>query len=77
VPNGFIEEFFNIAKESYNDNDFTIDLDIVAAWLDIRKDNLKRILVKHFEEKYDFVISTYKTKNSDNRGTHSLDTGLF
>lgn len=77
VPNGFIEEFFNIAKESYNDNDFTIDLDIVAAWLDIRKDNLKRILAKNFEENYDFVISTYKTKNSDNRGTHYTELILL
>ena len=72
VPNGFLNDFFKISKESYTDNEFVIDFEIVVKWLKVRKDNLKSLLVKHFEEKYDYTINKVKKKNK-NRGSNYVD----
>ena len=59
VPNGFVEDFFDIAKDEYSDNDFAIDFDIVIKWLNTRKDSLKRLLT-NFTEGYDFTMEKIK-----------------
>ena len=69
VPNGFLDDFFNISKESYRDNQFIINFDIVVKWLNVQKQHLKRLLVKHFEEKYDYILNNVKIKNK-NRGSN-------
>ena len=56
VPNGFITDFFNTPKETYDETYFSINFDIVVKWLDIRKDNLKRVLDNNFELNYDYKI---------------------
>ena len=53
VPNGFIKDFFNIAKEEYDDNETIINFNIVVKWLNVRKDNLKKLLVNNFEDNFD------------------------
>lgn len=63
VPIGFIDDFFNIAKIEYNHNELIINFDIVVKWLDVRKENLKRLLVGNFENNYDYVITKYNQKN--------------
>ena len=63
VPNGFVEDFFDIAKEIYRYNELTINFDNVVKWLDVRKDNLKRLLVDKFEPQYDYVIEKIKDKD--------------
>jgi phage anti-repressor protein len=63
VPNGFIDDFFSISKESYNDKDFTINFEIVIKWLKTRKDNLKKILVSNFEEDYDYILNKIINRN--------------
>ena len=60
VPNGFIEDFFDISKEEYYADEFAIDLKIVANWLEVRKDSLKTILITNFEKNYDYVIEMEK-----------------
>lgn len=65
MPNSFIEDFFDIAKESYNDNELSIDLNLVAKWLNVDKNNLKRLL-KNFTIDYDYIIN--KTKVVSNTG---------
>ncbi len=72
VPNGFIEDFFSIAKESYADNEFEINLDKVVKWLKVQKGHLKRLLTSKFEENYDYIISQAKVKNK-NRGSNYVD----
>lgn len=69
VPNGFIEDFFNISKEEYNDFEKIINFNTVVKWLGVRKDNLKELLVKKFEEKYDYEIIQMKYKRSSGK-TH-------
>lgn len=63
VPLGFIDDFFDISKEEYVDNEFEINLEVVSNWLGTRKDNLKKILIDNFEEQYDYVIEIEKIRN--------------
>lgn len=37
APSEFIDDFFYISKEEYNDNDFCIDFDLVVKWFNVRK----------------------------------------
>lgn len=69
-PNDFIRDFFGIVKETYNDNELTIDFDVVIKWLDVRKDNIKRLLSINFEKKKDFKIQ--KVLNGTN-GAYSVE----
>ena len=76
VPNGFIEDFFNISKESYGDNELSINFDKVVAWLNVIKYNLKRLLIKNFVEDFDYVIHKAK-KYNNNRGSNYVDNILI
>ena len=60
VPNGFIDDFFHIAKESYRSDEFTIDFDVVAKWLCVQKGHLKEVLLRNFEEGYDYTMEKIK-----------------
>jgi len=73
VPNEFIEDFFNIANEKFNDNDILIDFNKVIEWLDVRKDNLKRLLIKYFSEKFDYKIKSVKKYNKNNHGSNYIE----
>jgi phage anti-repressor protein len=73
VPNGFITDFFDIAKEEYNDNDHKIDFNIVIKWLLVRKDQLKRLLVSNFENEYDYIINKVKIMNRNNHGANYVE----
>jgi len=68
VPNGFIDDFFNIAKEEYNDTELSIDFDMVCKWLNVRKDNLKLPLTKFFSENYDYSITEVNKKHVNSSG---------
>ncbi|AYV77280.1 MAG: hypothetical protein Barrevirus27_7 [Barrevirus sp.] len=70
VPTDFVEDFFDIAKEEYSDNEFEIDFNIVVDWLDVRKDNLKTILVKNFSNKTDYIIESIIAENMNGIGSH-------
>jgi len=65
IPHNFITDFFMIAKEEYTDNELIIDLELVCKWLNIRKDNLKKILITNFEENFDYIIDTIKKKHTN------------
>lgn len=73
VPNGFIEDFFSIAKESYNDNDISIDFEKVTLWLNVKKGNLKRLLIANFQEKYDYKLNKIKVNNKVRSGSNYVD----
>lgn len=73
VPNGFIDDFFYISKETYDDNEFSIDINIVIKWLDVRKDNLKRLLVNNFTQDLDYIIDTIKKININSRGASYVE----
>jgi len=51
----FLDEFFGIAPENNND-EFFINLETVAKWTKIRKDNIKRVLKQEFVQDEDYII---------------------
>lgn len=73
VPNGFIEDFFNISKEEYMDTELSINFDIVCKWLNVRKDNLKRSLIKFFSENYDYTITNINKKREHKFGPSHIE----
>jgi superfamily II DNA or RNA helicase/phage anti-repressor protein len=66
-----IEEKILMLKE-YSDNEIIIDFDKVCKWLDVRKDNFKKILIDNFKENYDYTIEKkHKSRlNSNGRTTY-------
>jgi hypothetical protein len=69
IPNKFIKDFYEIAKEDYKENEKVIKFEIVCEWLKVRKDHLKRILIKNFETEYDYTIEKTTIKH-DKQKTH-------
>ena len=65
LPHDFITDFFVIAKEEYTDNEIVINFDIVCKWLEVLKENLKKILIKNFEKEFDYKITTIKKKHEN------------
>ena len=55
LPEKFIKDFYFITSKSYGEKNISIDFDIVAEWLETRKDNLKQILIKNFEKELDYT----------------------
>lgn len=55
IDKNFIDDFYVFYDEEQNEYDFTIDLDKLAYWLEIRKDHLKRLLLANFIEKKDYI----------------------
>ena len=68
IPNNFITDFFIIAKEEYFDNEIIINLEVVAKWLDVNKNNIKKVLVKHFDKNFDYTIEKKKKRQINSRG---------
>ncbi|ARF11875.1 hypothetical protein Klosneuvirus_3_10 [Klosneuvirus KNV1] len=62
LPKKFVDDFFVIAKEHYDDSEKVIDFDIVCKWLEIRKDHLKKVLIGNFEKDYDYIITKKQKK---------------
>ena len=77
LPHSFINDFFVIAKEEYTDNEIVIDFDVVCKWLNIRKDSLKRVLIKYFDNDFDYKIITIKKKHETTNRTSTYDEILI
>ena len=45
IDNKFIDDFYTFYDEGKNEYDFTINLELVSNWLNVRKDHLKTLLV--------------------------------
>ena len=63
----FIDDFYSFYNEGKNEYDFTINLDSIAYWLDLRKDNLKRLLESNFIKDQDY-IENKKTIKGQGKG---------
>ena len=63
IPNSFIDDFFSFYKYDTDENDIIIDLNLVAKWLNMRKDNLKKTLIRSYIEDFDYKIIINKTNN--------------
>ena len=60
IDNKFIDDFYSFYDNHQNEYDYTIDLNNLAFWLEIRKDNLKVLLQSNFNEDDDYVIEETK-----------------
>ena len=67
----FIDDFYSFYNDGKNEYDFTINLDNIAFWLDLRKDNLKRLLESNFELNQDY-IEQKKTIKGNGRGASNI-----
>ena len=71
IPNEFIDEFLSMTPDyPLVQTDFVIDLDIVAKWLSVRKDNLIRALRMNYKVDIDYVISKSTNKTGKYGGNH-------
>ena len=77
IPKEFIKDFFIIAKENYLDDEIIISFDLVLKWFDIRKDNLKRLLVNNFEKNYDYTIKQIKKNHLNKAGATRFEEILI
>ena len=55
INNNFIDDFFGLyeSKDKYN---FSINIDIIAKWFEMRKDHIKKTLTESYKEKIDYKI---------------------
>jgi superfamily II DNA or RNA helicase len=63
VDHTFIEDFYSFYDEGYNEQEYTIDLEKLVFWLEVKKENLKRLLKDNFEENKNYIIEK-KTKGT-------------
>jgi phage anti-repressor protein len=67
INSKFIDDFYSFYNDGKNEYDFTINLNNVAYWLNLRKDNLKRLLKSNFIQNQDY-IETKETVKGRGRG---------
>jgi phage anti-repressor protein len=65
INGDFIDDFYSFYDNNQNEYDYTIDLNKLAFWLEIRKGHLKDLLVSNFAENEDYIIEKNK---SDGKG---------
>lgn len=77
IPKKFIKDFYAIAKEDYKENEKVIDFEIVCEWLNVRKDHLKRLLIKNFEKEYDYIINKTTIKHVKDKKVSTMNKILI
>jgi len=61
LSNEFIDDFYNIYNyDEEKNNDFIINLEIVAKWLDSKKGKLKETLIKSYDKNIDYLVKLEK-----------------
>lgn len=55
IDNQFIEDFYHFYDEDKNEYDFSIDLEKMAIWLEVKKEHLKRLLEANFSKDQDYI----------------------
>ena len=64
IDNQFIEDFYHFYDEDKNEYDFSIDLEKMAIWLEVKKEHLKRLLEANFSKDQDYIQNKPITKLS-------------
>ncbi len=62
IDDSFINDFYTFYDEGKNEHDFVINLELIAKWLNVRKDHLKTLLISNFVEDTDYIIFKNETK---------------
>ncbi len=65
IPNQFINDFYGIVKD-YRDLDdlFYISLEDISKWINQRKGNIKRTLLKNFSKNVDYTLEKIVERGS-------------
>jgi phage anti-repressor protein len=71
IPNQFINDFFSLYDYKTNDTDMIIELDNLAKWIGMRKDNLKKTLERTYIKDIDYKIKIIKS-NGKGRPTEEI-----
>jgi phage anti-repressor protein len=73
IDSKFIDDFYSFHDEKKSEYDKTINLNNISKWLNVRKDNLKKLLIDNFEDGKDYTEFKEKTigkgKGSNNTKT--------
>ena len=65
IDNKFIDDFYSFYDEGKHEYDFTISLELISKWLNVRKDHLKTLLISNFVKNTDYI----EIKESGKKGT--------
>ena len=55
IDNKFIDDFYTFYDEGKSEFDFTINLELISNWLNVRKDVLKKLLLSNFIINRDYI----------------------
>jgi len=75
IDSKFIIDFYSFYDEGKNEFDFTINIEILAKWLNTRKEHLKTLLESNFEEDEDYII--FKENNKKGIGNNNTKTVML
>jgi phage anti-repressor protein len=75
IDNNFIDDFYTFYDEGKNEYDFTIKLELISTWLNVRKDHIKRLLQTNFSQDQDYIEN--KTKNLKGTGKNNIKIVLL
>jgi len=56
IPNEFIDDYYSILSKK--SDDFVVNLDTIAKWLNVRKDDLHDTLKKSYQKNVDYTVET-------------------
>ena len=76
IPKKFLTDFFNLGGDSYGDTYKNINFDDIVNWLEINKNNLKRLLVANFKIMDDYTEEKILVKNKK-RGANYISKILL
>jgi hypothetical protein len=71
IDSKFIDDFYSFYNEGQNEYDFTINLDDIAFWLEVKKGHLKTLLENNFVKNQDYIETKPKEKLSGT-GTNNI-----
>ena len=62
INNKFIDDFFNLYDVNTTNDDFVINLDNIAKWLNTYKRNIKKTLIESYQVDVDYKIKKLPPK---------------
>ena len=72
IDTSFINDFYTFYDEGKDEYDYTINLELIAKWLDVKKGHLKDLLQSNFTVNQDFI--EFKPQNVKTVGKGSNNT---
>lgn len=74
IDNKFIDDFYNFYDVGKNEYDYSINLEVIAKWMNVRKDQVKKTLTDKFTENIDYIVIKETNLKGNNNKHHVLLT---